>query len=207
MKLSDKIYLILRNRIVNLVYPPETRLIEEELCKEFQVSRTPLREALQRLSEMNLVQSIPRFGTIIKPVNFNEVRNAYEVKVHLEYLAGTLAAQRITPVQLKALKQIREAFKLAIDKGEGTSETELNFHEVVYEATHNDVLEDTLKKLTARCVRLCHILIPHHIDISQDLIMLFELYEALKARNADLSAKICQDHAQHYLNLLREEAI
>ncbi len=207
MKLSHKVFLTLRDRIVSLEYPPETRLVEEELCKEFQVSRTPLREALQQLSEMNLIQSMPRYGTIVKPINVNEVRNAYEVKVHLESLAGSLAAQRITSGELEKLRLILDDFQSAFEKGEGTTEKDVQFHEGVYEATHNDVLENSLKKLTSRCIRLCRVLIPQHLGTSHSLVTLSEIYEAIKARDSELSARLCQEHSQHYLDLLRESAL
>ena len=210
MKLSDKVFTTLRDRIVKLEYPPETRLVEEELCKELNVSRTPLREALHQLAEMNLIQSIPRFGTVVKPVEINEVRNAYEVKVHLESLAGSLAAQRATPAQLEQLEAILDDFKSAHQRGAGIEEIvekDLYFHEVVYEATHNDVLENSLKKLTSRCIRLCRLLIPQHLGPDHSMLTLSQIFQAMAERDAEASARLCQDHAQHYLDLLREAAI
>jgi len=206
MKLSNQVFLTLRDRIVNLEYPPETRLVEEELCKEFQVSRTPLREALLQLSEMNLVQSIPRYGTIVKPINFSEVRNAYEVKVHLEFLAGSLAAKRITQVQLENLLRILNDYKLAFEQRKPTADKDVNFHEIVYQATHNDVLEITLTKLTSRCIRLCRLFIPQQLKTSSNIDSLSEIYEALHSKNAELSAKLCQEHSQYFLDLIREAA-
>jgi DNA-binding GntR family transcriptional regulator len=135
------------------------------------------------------------------------VRNAYEVKVHLEYLAGFLAAQRITNTQLKKLRRILDEYELMFERGESAVEKDVNFHEGVYRATHNDVLEMSLIKLTSRCNRLCRSLIPQHLESSHSLETLFEIYEALEARNAEMSAKLCQQHSQHYLDLLREVAI
>ena len=207
MKLSEKVFSILRDRIVNLEYPPETRLVEEELCKEFKVSRTPLREALHKLEEMNLIQAIPRYGTIVKPINVNEVRNAYEVKVHLESLAGSLAAQRATPDQLDRLKETLDRFNAARERGETTTELDVLFHEIIYEATHNDVLETSLKQLTSRCIRLCRLLIPQYLGTNFSQITLTEIYRAIQARDHELTAILCQEHSQHYLELLREAAI
>ena len=207
MKLSDNIFQALRDRIVKLEYPPETRLSEELLCQEFEVSRTPIREALQQLAAMNLIQTIPRYGTIVKPVNINEVRNAYEVKVHLESLAGSLAAQRRTPSELKKLKNILDEYNLAAKRGDITTAKDVQFHETVYEATHNDVLESSLKNLTSRCIRLCRLLIPQYLGIEPSVATLSEIYDALAAGDCELSAKLCQQHSQHYLELLRESAL
>lgn len=207
MKLSDKIFSTLRDRIVNLEYPPETRLSEEELCKEFGVSRTPLREALQQLSEMNLIQSIPRYGTVVKSININDVRNAYEVKIHLESLAGSLAAQRITSAQMEKLRTLREDYKVALQRGESTLEIDISFHEGVYEATQNDVLERSLKRLTSCCVRLCRLLIPQRLGTPHCLMSISEIFDALEARDAELSARACQQHAQYYYDLIWQAAV
>ncbi|MCB2191034.1 MAG: GntR family transcriptional regulator [Deltaproteobacteria bacterium] len=207
MKLSDKVFQTLRDRIIKLEYPPETRLSEEALCHEFNVSRTPLREALQQLAAMNLIQIIPRYGTIIKPININEVRNAYEVKVHLESLAGSLAAQRITPDQLEKLKTILDDYYLAAKQGDITTGKDIQFHETIYEATQNEVLESSLKNLTSRCIRVCRLLIPQHLGKEPDVATLPEIYEALAAGDSELSGKLCQQHSQHYLDLLRASAI
>jgi len=78
-------------------------LSEKELCKSFKVSRTPLREAIRRLEEMNLVTVIPRYGMYVSQVEINEIRCAFEVKIRLEALAGEVAAKRITADKLEEL--------------------------------------------------------------------------------------------------------
>ena len=197
----------MRDRIINLEYPPETRLSEEELCKEFQVSRTPLREALHELADMNLIQSIPRYGTIVKPVDVHEVRNAYEVKVHLESLAGSLAAQRIKESHLERLRRILLEYQEAHRSGQDGVDKDVYFHEVVYEATQNQVLENTLNKLTSRCIRLCKLIIPEHMDTGFSIASLSEIYEALESRDQELSADRCREHAQYYLDRIREVVV
>ena len=84
--------------------PPESFCPEKELCDEFKVSRTPLREAIQKLKEMKLVTVIPRFGTYVSSVDINEIRSAFEVKIKLEGLAGEAAARRITPRQTRGIE-------------------------------------------------------------------------------------------------------
>ena len=103
----------LRDRIVFGVYPPGTSLPEKELCQEFKVSRTPLREAFSKLQDMKLVTVIPRFGTTVTAVDIHEIRCAFEVKIKLEGLAGELAAERIEPEKLDELDGvISEAARL-----------------------------------------------------------------------------------------------
>lgn len=60
-------------------YPPGMLLLEKDLCAEFKVSRTPLREAIQKLREMRLVTVIPRYGTHVSSLDINEIRCAASI--------------------------------------------------------------------------------------------------------------------------------
>jgi DNA-binding GntR family transcriptional regulator len=104
--LHSTIFETLRDRIVHGEYPPGTGLSEKDLCREFKVSRMPLREALAKLEDMKLVTIIPRFGTNVAPIDINEIRCAFEVKLKLEGLAVELAAGRIDSEGLTALADV-----------------------------------------------------------------------------------------------------
>lgn len=69
-------------------YSPGKLLAEKELCQEFKVSRTPLREASKKLADMKFVTFIPRYGTYISAIDINEISCAFEVKIKLEGWAG-----------------------------------------------------------------------------------------------------------------------
>ena len=121
-KKSDKIFIMLRNRIVDLEYAPGAVLSEKELCSEFNVSRTPLREVLFKLEGMKLIQTIPKFGTMVTPIDTIEIRSTYEVKVDLEMLAGSLSAERITETEIKELENIYRMAIQAAKEGNSTIE-------------------------------------------------------------------------------------
>ena len=117
--LSEKIFESLRDRIVHMEYPPGTALSEKDLCEEFGVSRTPLREAIRRLEDMKLVNALPRYGTYVTPLDIHEIRCAFEVKIKLEGLSGALAAKRITPDKLDAIQKLIESAE-AIPEEDGS---------------------------------------------------------------------------------------
>ena len=90
MKETDVIYNELLKRIIELDYKPGDIIEEKKIAKEFNVSRTPVREALLKLSNKSLVQMIPRMGTYVSQIDIKRVKNAYQVKKKLEAYAGSL---------------------------------------------------------------------------------------------------------------------
>ena len=92
---ADRAYLELRDRIVTLRLAPGTVLREDELMREMDVGRTPLREAVKRLALENLVAVQPRRGTFVAAVEATDIVNITEVRAELEGYAAELAAQRL----------------------------------------------------------------------------------------------------------------
>jgi DNA-binding GntR family transcriptional regulator len=88
---AERIYRILRDRICLLEYPPGSRLSEEELAKEFDISRTPLRRVLARLESEGLVQSVHGVGTIVTDVEIEELQQVYHLRTELALLIGKLS--------------------------------------------------------------------------------------------------------------------
>jgi len=208
-KLSFDIFLTLRDRIVYLEYPPETVLLEKELCGEFSVSRSPLREAILMLEEMNLVQSIPRLGTYVTHIDTTEIRSTYEVKIDLEMLAGSLAAKRITADELKDLERLSREESHAFDKGDFKKmfDCDFRFHEAIWRASRNDVLEKMLANLHARCLRFCIATIPTPGWEKHHPVEFDKIYEAIKNRDAQKSANLLAAHNQQYIELIRENSL
>ena len=204
-KLSHEIFLTLRDRIVYLDYQPETVLSEKELCKEFQVSRTPLREAILWLEEMNLVRSIPRYGTYVTHIDLIEIRNNYEVKIHLEALAGILSAKRITADGVKNLEALTD------DLIEATREINIRkmfdcdfkFHEIIWKSTGNQVLEKMLNNIHACCLRFCMVTIPQSDWSMDNANELRAIYEAIKDRNEQRAESLLIQHNQRFFNLIK----
>lgn len=204
-KLSQEIFITLRDRIVYLDYPPETVLSEKELCGEFNVSRTPLREAILKLEEMNLVQSIPRFGTYVTHIDTKELRSTYEVKIDLEMLAGSLATQRITDDELRDLERLSHESVQASEEGNIRKmfDCDFRFHEAIWRASRNAVLENILVNLHARCLRFCIATIPPS-DWKLNTTGEFGIIiEAIKNRDKKKAAILMAAHNQQFIDLIR----
>jgi DNA-binding GntR family transcriptional regulator len=95
--LPDHVYAVLKQKILSCALQPNARLVEKGLCDELGVSRTPLREALNRLSHEDLVTFQPHAGYRVAPITLEGFRNLIELRAIVEPEAAALAAERATP--------------------------------------------------------------------------------------------------------------
>jgi DNA-binding GntR family transcriptional regulator len=205
----EKIFRTLRDRIVYLEYPPGKLIPEKELCEEFGVSRTPLREAIKKLKEMKLVNVIPRYGTYVSPVDINEVRSAFEVKIKLEGLAGEVAAKRITHDKLDEMKAlIQEADVVLKEDGHRhLIEIDTRFHEIIYTATQNPILQEILENLHSRCARLWNSALSGLIPVSIIINQLKEIYSSLEHRDRERASQLMEQHVRYFIDHIRSQLL
>lgn len=207
--LHDRIFGVLRDRIVYMEYPPGKLLPEKELCEEFKVSRTPLREAITKLEEMKLVTVIPRYGTYVSEVDINEIRCAFEVKIKLEGLAGEVAARRITADKLSELKDLIKKTDVSLKEAghRHLIEIDARFHEIIYQAAQNPILQEILENLHSRCARLWNSALIDMIPITIILQQLREIYNALEKRDAEKGKQLMEDHVRYFIDQIKNQLL
>lgn len=161
------IYEEIKRRIIELEMKPGDPISEKELSAEFGVSRTPIREALIKLTQIDLVEFRPRVGTFVTQIDIATVKSAYEVKKNLEAFAAELAAKRASEAEIEILFQIIERFStydLIKDYKLCIQDDQL-FHEIIRKASKNDILIETLDMLntkTARFLQSIHYVIQQY---------------------------------------------
>jgi GntR family transcriptional regulator, rspAB operon transcriptional repressor len=207
--LPEKIFRTVRDRIVYMEYPPGKLIPEKELCDEFKVSRTPLREAIQKLKEMKLVTVIPRYGTYVSSVDINEIRSAFEVKIKLEGLAGEVAARRITADKLSALQSLIEKADalLKVDGQRHLIEIDAQFHEIIYQAAQNPILREMLENLHSRCARLWNSALSNVIPIAMIITQLKEIYSSLEERDSQRARQLMEDHVLYFIDQIKSQLL
>jgi DNA-binding GntR family transcriptional regulator len=94
--LADEIAFRVESAIIEGIYPPGSRLRQDELCNRFGVSRTPVREALRKLQARNLVVVVPNKGATVRVPTRKELMEVYEVRSELEGYACELAVSHVT---------------------------------------------------------------------------------------------------------------
>ena len=149
---SERLGELIEERIVTGVYPPGTRLDEQELANTFGVSRTPVREALIQLASIGLIEIRPRRGATVPEIGADRVCEMFEVMAELEAMCGRLAARRITPAEQAALMEAHLACEAARDANAPDEYYQLNevFHRRIYEASHNGFLVEQATMLHRR---------------------------------------------------------
>jgi DNA-binding GntR family transcriptional regulator len=140
---SEFVYRSLKEQIISGALAPDMRLIELAIAAEFNVSRTPVREALKRLAVENLVLADPTRGMVVHAPDAREIENVFIVREALDGLAARLAAHRITPSELGRLRVVVDSMEEAIASGrrEQVVVANTHFHDVIYAAAGNEMLE------------------------------------------------------------------
>ena len=125
------------------VYKPGDRLVESELAERFGVSRTPIREALQRLKTQSLLARDGR-SLIVASLDHNQLAELYLVRSELEGLAARLAAQHATDEEIRVLGKMVQADDALIDDPSALARANRRFHKQVHLASHNRYLVQQL---------------------------------------------------------------
>ncbi|MEO9517651.1 MAG: GntR family transcriptional regulator [Paracoccaceae bacterium] len=125
------------------VFKPGDRLVESELADRFGVSRTPIREALQRLETQSLLSRDGR-SLIVASLDHNQMAELYVVRRELEGLAASLAARHATEEETSILREMVEVDNLLVDDPPALARANRRFHKQVHLASHNRYLVQQL---------------------------------------------------------------
>ena len=125
------------------VFRPGDRLVESDLAERFGVSRTPIREALQRLETQRLLTRDGR-SLIVASLDHNQLAELYIVRSELEGLAARLAAQHATPEEVKVLRDMVTEDRALLGDPNALSQANRRFHRQIHRASHNRYLVQQL---------------------------------------------------------------
>ena len=154
---SDIAYEYIRKRILSGEYPSGHYLLTENLSAEIGVSRTPIREALQRLVTDGLVDIRPRRGAAVKQMNLEEFREVCSLRLALEGYATMMAAQLHTPHDLREIKRALEALRVLTDQiiadykdpaiRESIMREDVRFHIAIMTAAKSNLIKGEILRL------------------------------------------------------------
>jgi DNA-binding GntR family transcriptional regulator len=142
--LAETLRLQLADDIVRGTLAPGVFLDETELAQRFQVSRTPVREAIRQLAVSGLVESRAHRGSVVAWPSHERLMGMFEVMAELEALCAGLAAVRTTPEERRSVAAVHDELRAMIQSGDPQRYHEINeaFHAAIYAGAHNAYLAE-----------------------------------------------------------------
>ncbi|SHE55111.1 DNA-binding transcriptional regulator, GntR family [Desulfacinum infernum DSM 9756] len=207
--LREKAYTLLKRKIVTLEYPVGSQLLEQEICEELGIGRTPVREALQRLAAEKLVTIIPRRGMFVSEINFWELQRLIEARLMVDVFCARTAASIASPVQIRALKDlVGSAQQWAAERRiPDLLETDRRFHLHIVAFLENPFISETAEKIYDQMFRTWFLSFSRRTgdEILDTLNEHLSIVEALEARNPDTAERAVRRHVENYRRKLMQE--
>ena len=197
---AERAYLELRDRIVTLGLGPGTVLREDELMRELEIGRTPLREAVKRLALEGLVAVQPRRGTFVTAVEATDIVNITEVRSELEGYAAELAATRMgEPARETAGALLREVEDLSGPHEQGwLMRFDERIHRFTWEASENPYLVGTLERYFTHSLRIWYMVLDRVPGLGHSVQDQTRLLEALLDSDASRARAIMREHVLEF---------
>lgn len=208
MTIGDQVYKTLRHEILEMRIKPGEKLSEAQVAERFNVSRAPVRDAIRRLQQENLVLVKPQVGTIVSQIFPDQAVEICEVRLLLEPHAAFLATGQIPAAALELLKG---AFDRMLTLPEGSEErralvfkTDTDLHKTIWLACNNREIDnildrylDRMRRIQLATVELANRLNPSEYEMRQ-------IFESLAARDAERARDAMYRHIFNIKSVIDE---
>jgi DNA-binding GntR family transcriptional regulator len=211
--LSDEVYELLKKEILRNNFKHGTRLNDLEISKEMGISRTPVREALQRLVFEGFLEKISGQGYVIKNYEIDDLIEVLQIRKALERLAGDLVIGKITEEQIENLKYIVKKIEGTL-KCNGTidkkkfNEISYDFHNNIFEITNNSRLIELRRNIEEqiRLISTIELNVPQrfHESLEEDKAILNAIISKNKEKAMELSERHVENIIKHIKNDFNE---
>ena len=205
--LADWVTNSLREAILYNHFEPGEKLDQDRIAEEFEISRTPLREAVRRLEVEGFLEILPHRGVFIAQVSRQDIHNVYEIRRLLE----SEIVRQVTPVipqevlvdLAQSLTESETAFKAGYEFNH--AQADVDFHETITGFVKNEALKEVLDGQTNRIsmVRFFHQLQPGHHMLAA-IQEHRSILEAMCQRDAELAAELMVTHLANSAQRIQE---
>jgi len=203
---SSDVYDVLRERICLLRYPPGRTLHETELAREFGLSRTPIRQVLQKLEFQGFVETRNGVGTIVTGVDYNAFRDVYDLRLKLAELIGELSPNVCTPARQSAMERLRNRAR-ELTRRRDTEEFWRINHErqgIIASLIGNTALRQMYDLFYYQTARVWYQLVDALWDEQVDALRteLCDLVRAMRSGDTRAVAYVERNHLRFYMTLI-----
>ncbi|MDY5932048.1 MAG: GntR family transcriptional regulator [Candidatus Ornithospirochaeta sp.] len=200
------VYKVIYDRIISGEYPSGYRLIEAELARELDVSRTPVRIAIERLVSEGLARHVPNKGATVRQLSFDDVIGLYQIREVNEGLAARLACRNADEHDAEALNRIISEME-ATDDIDNYYRLCSEIHKYIFAMTKNEFLEEFIEKIYAITSRFhfAVLYMPHRTNSSKEEHK--RIVEAILSKDEDRAEMTMKEHIRHNASFYQDRNI
>ena len=199
LPLRDVVFNTLREAILKGDLKPGERLMELQLAAKLGVSRTPIREAIRMLEQEGLAVTTPRKGAEVAKMTLKDMEDVLEIREALDELAVRIACDKMSDEELRKLMDVKDQFENSTKSGDlkKIAETDVKFHDVIFESTGNPKLVSLLNNLREQIYRYR---VQYIKDPTNYPVLIAEhnaIAEGLKKRDKDAAVSAMHEHVKN----------
>ncbi|SOC45938.1 GntR family transcriptional regulator [Rhizobium subbaraonis] len=194
------VYDLLRDEILDLVLPPGSPIDEVQLAERFGMSRTPIREALVRLSGEGLIETLPNRSTMVSNIDFLNLNTLFDALVLMYRVTTRLAAQYHRPEDLVIIRGFHEDYAAAVQSRDTLAMIATNaaFHAAIADAGRNPYFTGLFRRLLDEARRILRL---YYQSYEEQFPQRFveehaEIIAAIEARDVEAADRIGKAHAE-----------
>lgn len=201
---ARRVYLQLRQRIVDMTLVPGTRIVERDIADELGISRTPVHEAVQRLADEGLIEVVPRSGTFVARIPLDALEEAMLVRHALETAIIEKAAERNSPEGLARLNAILDLQAVAVDATDlrAFHRSDEMFHAALAELSGYPGVWPIILQAKTQIDRYRQLTLPLAGRLGEVLIEHRAVVDAIASGDPALAVHAMRDHLDHVLPVL-----
>ncbi len=200
---SDLAYERIKEMIITAKLPPGSLLTEAELAGQLGIGRMPVREAMQRLVQDDLVMIVPRKGSFVHPIQVEDLQQIFELRVALECLSCQLAAERMTAEELKSLEAMFEDVDVLAEGSEEHVRVDRAFHRAIAAATRNEYLQRAVERTLNLALRLLYVSGSRMAKVGEIAEEYRRVLDALRRRDGEAAAEAMRAHIEEFRKKVR----
>ena len=208
VSLADQVFERLEAEILSGKYQRGEVVTELQLCAELGVSRTPVREALRRLSQEHLIEESPR-GPVVLGVVRKDFEDMCAIRLRIEGLAVRGFIDNLSEDSLRQLREAVEFQEFYLNKRDPDhiKAMDSRFHELIYQNCGSAILCDTLSPLHKKVQKFRRLSIEQAGRAETSVKEHRAIYEAIAAKDADLAERLMNEHVGNAMQTIIEKEL